>query len=197
MDTGNQRREPDDSTSGSAEAWLDRLQWDENGLVPAIAQDAATRRVLMLAWMNRESLLETTRTGRAVYWSRSRRRLWRKGEESGNQQLVQEIRTDCDADVILLTVEQRGGVACHTGRESCFFNKLDEAHRWEVVDAVKVDPARLYGAGDANASNANASGSSSETGPDVDSDSIGQLALGIGLGISFGMTIGMSIGRMW
>ena len=110
---------------GSAEAgWLDRIRWDENGLVPAIAQDAASHRVLMMAWMNREALAETLRTGHAVYWSRSRQRLWRKGEESGNQQRVHEIRTDCDADVILLFIDQVGGVACHTGRESCFFRRL-------------------------------------------------------------------------
>lgn len=102
-------------------AWLDALHWDERGLVPAIAQDATTGRVLMMAWMNREALLETARTGRAVYWSRSRNRLWRKGEESGNVQHVHELRTDCDRDVILLAIEQVGGVACHTGRESCFF----------------------------------------------------------------------------
>ena len=96
-------------------AWLDRIRWDENGLVPAIAQDAVSHRVLMMAWMNREALAETQRTGHAVYWSRSRQRLWRKGEESGNQQRVHEIRTDCDADVILLFIDQVGGVACHTG----------------------------------------------------------------------------------
>ena len=106
-------------------AWLDRIRWDENGLVPAIAQDAASHRVLMMAWMNREALAETLRTGHAVYWSRSRQRLWRKGEESGNRQRVHEIRTDCDADVILLFIDQVGGVACHTGRESCFFRRLE------------------------------------------------------------------------
>lgn len=111
---------------GSAEAgWLDRIRWDENGLVPAIAQDAASHRVLMMAWMNREALAETLHTGHAVYWSRSRQRLWRKGEASGNQQRVHEIRTDCDADVILLFIDQVGGVACHTGRESCFFRRLE------------------------------------------------------------------------
>lgn len=111
---------------GASEAgWLDRIRWDENGLVPAIAQDAVSHRVLMMAWMNREALAETLRTGHAVYWSRSRQRLWRKGEESGNQQRVHEIRTDCDADVILLFIDQVGGVACHTGRESCFFRRLE------------------------------------------------------------------------
>ena len=141
-------------------AWLDALHWDERGLVPAIAQDATTGRVLMMAWMNREALLETARTGRAVYWSRSRNRLWRKGEESGNVQHVHELRTDCDRDVILLAIEQVGGVACHTGRESCFFRRLDgapgleavtsgradtPAPHWENVDPVRVDPTALYG----------------------------------------------------
>ncbi len=111
---------------GTSDAgWLDRIRWDEYGLVPAIAQDAASHRVLMMAWMNREALAETLRTGHAVYWSRSRQRLWRKGEASGNQQRVHEIRTDCDADVILLFIDQVGGVACHTGRESCFFRRLE------------------------------------------------------------------------
>lgn len=127
--------------------WLAPLRWDGHGLMPAIAQDAATGRVLMVAWMNREALLETVRTGRGVYWSRSRGRLWRKGEESGNWQEVHEVRTDCDADVILLSITQRGGVACHTGRESCFFRRLDADGGWQVTDPVKVDPARLYGSG--------------------------------------------------
>lgn len=127
------------------EAWLDALRWDERGLIPAIAQDAGTGRVLMVAWMNREALQETVRTGRGVYWSRSRNRLWRKGEESGNWQQVHEVRTDCDADVILLSIHQRGGAACHTGRESCFFRRLDANGQWQVTDPVKVDPAQLYG----------------------------------------------------
>lgn len=113
--------------AAAPEVWLDQLRWDEHGLIPAIAQDAATGRILMMAWMNREALQETARTGRGVYWSRSRGRLWRKGEESGNVQRVQEIRTDCDRDVILLSIEQVGGVACHTGRESCFFRRLEMA----------------------------------------------------------------------
>lgn len=129
--------------AGVAEA-LDALKWDTAGLMPAIAQDHATGRVLMVAWMNRESLAETIRTRRAVYWSRSRGRLWRKGEESGNWQKVFEIRTDCDRDVILLSIEQQGGVACHTGRESCFFRRLDDEGNWQTVDAVKIDPASLY-----------------------------------------------------
>ena len=124
-----------------SEAWLDQLAWNADGLIPAIAQDAESGRVLMFAWMNREALAETARSGRAVYWSRSRGRLWRKGEESGHVQRVREIRADCDADVILLRVEQIGGIACHTGRESCFFQRLGDAG-WESVDPVLKDPAR-------------------------------------------------------
>lgn len=142
--------------------WLDRIRWDENGLAPAIAQDAASGRVLMVAWMNREALVETVRTGRGVYWSRSRGRLWRKGEESGNWQRVFEVRTDCDADVILMQIEQKGGAACHTGRESCFFRRLETssgddplaqasdvaaALRWQTTDPVLKDPAQMYGGG--------------------------------------------------
>jgi phosphoribosyl-AMP cyclohydrolase len=123
--------------------WLDKVQWDERGLVPAIAQDAVTGKILMMAWMNRESLAETARLGQAVYWSRSRNRLWRKGEESGHVQTVREIRLDCDEDVVLLLVEQAGGIACHTGRESCFFQKLD-SEAWHAVDPVLKDPERIY-----------------------------------------------------
>ncbi len=126
-----------------SEVWLDQLAWNADGLIPAIAQDAESGRVLMFAWMNREALAETARSGRAVYWSRSRGRLWRKGEESGHVQRVREIRADCDADVILLCVEQIGGVACHTGRESCFFQRLGDAG-WESVDPVLKDPAQIY-----------------------------------------------------
>ena len=126
-----------------SEAWLDDLSWDRDGLVPAIAQDARSGRVLMVAWMNREALKETASSGRAVYWSRSRRRLWRKGEESGHAQQVREIRIDCDADVVLLSVEQIGGIACHTGRESCFYRKLGGTG-WEQVDEVLKDPRRIY-----------------------------------------------------
>lgn len=134
--------------------WLDELCWQDDGLLPAIAQDADTGRVLMVAWMNREALQETVQTGRGVYFSRSRGRLWRKGEESGNWQQVQEVRTDCDRDVILLQIVQRGGVACHTGRQSCFFRRLDAAPgantvsspSWEVTDPVLKDPAQMYGA---------------------------------------------------
>lgn len=124
-------------------AWYNQLRWNEQGLVPVITQDAASGRVLTLAWMNRAALLETARSGRAVYWSRSRNRLWRKGEESGNSQNVVEMRLDCDADAVLLRVEQLGGVACHTGRESCFFNRL-EGERWVSTDPVLKDPALMY-----------------------------------------------------
>ena len=123
--------------------WLDEIKWDKDGLVPAIAQDAAGGAVLMLAWMNHEALAETLRRGEAVYWSRSRGRLWHKGEESGHTQKVLEIRIDCDNDVVLLKVEQAGGIACHTGRRSCFFRKLDNG-RWQVVDPVIKDPKEIY-----------------------------------------------------
>jgi phosphoribosyl-AMP cyclohydrolase len=127
-----------------SEAWLDEIEWNEHGLVPAIAQDAASGRVLTLAWMNREALAETASSGRAVYWSRSRAKLWRKGEESGHVQKVLELRVDCDADAVLLKVEQVGGIACHTGRESCYFRKLDNG-RWVTTDPVKKDPSLIYG----------------------------------------------------
>lgn len=124
-------------------AWLDRLTYDADGLIPAIAQDALTGEVLMFAFMNRESLAETVRSGNAVYWSRSRQRLWRKGEESGHAQCVVELRTDCDSDVVLLRIEQVGGIACHTGRRSCFFKRLD-GQGWQVVDPVIKDPKEIY-----------------------------------------------------
>ncbi len=123
--------------------WLDALKWDENGMIPAIAQEATSGRVIMFAWMNRESLQETLRCGCAIYWSRSRNRLWRKGEESGHVQRVRSIRTDCDGDVLLLAVEQVGGMACHTGRESCFFLELQE-DRWVATDPVIKDPKEIY-----------------------------------------------------
>ena len=123
--------------------WLDALRWGQDGLLPAIAQDAENGRVVMVAWMNRESLEETVRSGNAVYWSRSRQRLWRKGEESGYEQKVRSIRTDCDGDVILLAVKQVGGIACHTGRESCFFLELD-GERWVPVDPILKDPRDIY-----------------------------------------------------
>lgn len=123
--------------------WLEALKWDADGLIPAIARDAASGRVVMFAWMNRESLQETVDSGNAVYWSRSRRRLWRKGEESGHFQKLRSIRTDCDGDVLLLEIEQVGGMACHTGRESCFFNEL-QGDRWVPADPVIKDPKEIY-----------------------------------------------------
>jgi len=124
--------------------WLDEVHWNAEGLVPAIAQDAKSGRVLTLAWMNREALSRTAERGEAVYWSRSRNKLWRKGEESGHVQRVLEMRLDCDADVVLLCVEQAGGIACHTGRERCFFRKLEEG-KWVTTDPVLRDPAQIYG----------------------------------------------------
>ncbi len=123
--------------------WLDHIQWTADGLVPAIAQDAETGRVLMFAWMNRESLALTAAEGHAVYWSRSRNKLWRKGEESGHIQRVKEIRMDCDNDVLLLRVEQLGNIACHTGRHSCFFQRLQDG-AWTAVDPVIKDPKHIY-----------------------------------------------------
>src|SRR3989344_6243238 len=115
--------------------WLDAVKWNSEGLVPAIAQEAGSGKVLTLAWMNRESLATTVQEGRAVYWSRSRAKLWRKGEESGHVQIVKDLRLDCDNDAILLTVEQQGGIACHTGRERCFHQRLDQ-ERWTSVEPV-------------------------------------------------------------
>jgi len=123
--------------------WLDEVLWDAQGLVPAIAQDAATGEVLMFAWMNREALALTAEAGHAVYWSRSRGRLWHKGEESGHTQKVLELRVDCDKDVVLLRIEQSGGIACHTGRRSCFFNRL-ETSGWRDVEPVLKDPKEIY-----------------------------------------------------
>lgn len=128
-----------------ADSWLNEVKWDSNGLVPAIAQDAGTGAILMVAWMNREALALTAQEGRAVYWSRSRKKLWRKGEESGHQQDVLELRLDCDSDVIVLKVEQRGGIACHTGRKSCFFRVLRDGV-WHTVDPVLKNPDEIYGA---------------------------------------------------
>lgn len=124
-------------------SWLDEIRWDDKGLAPAIAQDAKTGRILMVAWMNRESLAQTAEKGEAVYWSRSRKKLWHKGEESGHVQKVKEIRLDCDEDVIVLQVEQQGGIACHTGRESCFYRVLRNGV-WESVDPVLKDPHEIY-----------------------------------------------------
>lgn len=129
--------------------WLREINWSQDGLVPAIAQEAGTGKVLMVAWMNRDALKETAETGSAVYWSRSRRRLWRKGEESGHVQKVKSIRLDCDEDVILLEVEQIGGIACHTGRANCFFRRL-EGDQWVVTDDVLKDPGQIYGAAPAS-----------------------------------------------
>ena len=126
------------------DAWLDKVRWDDDGLVPAIAQDAADGRILMMAWMNREALDMTAQQGLAVYWSRSRKKLWHKGEESGHQQKVSEIRLDCDNDVVVLQVQQSGGIACHTGRRSCFYQRL-EGQRWVTVEPVLKDPASIYG----------------------------------------------------
>ena len=123
--------------------WLAEIRFDTDGRVPVIAQDAASGRVLMVAWANREALAETVQTQRAVYWSRSRGRLWRKGEESGNTQQISEIRLDCDGDVVLYAVSQAGGIACHTGRESCFYRRLKDGH-WDTVDPVLRDPDLIY-----------------------------------------------------
>jgi phosphoribosyl-AMP cyclohydrolase len=124
-------------------SWLDEVRWGADGLITAVAQDAASGRVLTVAWMNREALAQTAENGEAVYWSRSRRRLWRKGEESGHVQKVRELRLDCDADAVLLKVEQVGAIACHTGRESCFYRKLDNGS-WVTTDPVLKDPAVIY-----------------------------------------------------
>ncbi len=125
------------------EQWLDDIKWTDDGLVPVIAQEAGSGRVLMFAWMNREALRLSAERGHAVYWSRSRRRLWHKGEESGHQQVIKDIRLDCDNDVILLTVEQRGGIACHTGRHSCFYQQLGDGG-WAAVEPVLKDPSDIY-----------------------------------------------------
>ncbi|HET7362746.1 MAG TPA: phosphoribosyl-AMP cyclohydrolase [Burkholderiales bacterium] len=123
--------------------WLDEVPWNEHGLIAAVAQDATSGRVLTVAWMNREALKQTAEIGEAVYWSRSRGRLWRKGEQSGHVQKVRELRLDCDADALLLQVEQVAGIACHTGRESCFFRKLENGS-WVTTDPVLKDPADIY-----------------------------------------------------
>ena len=128
------------------QAWLDCIQWDDRGLVPAIAQEKGSGKILMMAWMSRESLRLTRETGHAVYWSRSRGKLWQKGEESGHQQLVHAIRLDCDADVVLLEVEQKGGIACHTGRHNCFFRELRDGD-WVEIEPLLKDPKEIYGRG--------------------------------------------------
>ncbi len=124
-------------------SWLDDIRWTAEGLVPVIAQQADGGRVVMFAWMNRESLALTAQEGYAVYWSRSRNKLWRKGEESGHRQKVLSIHLDCDEDVVLLSIEQEGGIACHTGRESCFYRRLADG-QWQTVDAVLKDPQTIY-----------------------------------------------------
>lgn len=126
-------------------AWIDAIRWTADGLVPAIAQDADSGDILMMAWMNAEALQLTVTEGQAVYWSRSRGKLWRKGESSGHQQVVRDIRLDCDADVILLKVEQKGDIACHTGRRSCFYQSLQQGE-WQNVEPVLKDPAAIYSA---------------------------------------------------
>jgi phosphoribosyl-AMP cyclohydrolase len=129
-----------------APTFLDAVNWSADGLVAAVAQDAVSGKVLTLAWMNREALARTVESGEAHYWSRSRRKLWRKGEESGHVQKVREIRLDCDNDAILLLVEQAGGIACHTGRERCFFQRFEDG-RWVSVEPVLKDPRAIYGHG--------------------------------------------------
>ena len=126
-----------------SESWLDQVVFDSQGLIPAIAREVGTGRLLMTAWMNREALAETVRSGHAVYWSRSRKRLWRKGEESGFVQLIRQVRLDCDSDVIMLEVEQMGGIACHTGHGRCFFRKLENG-TWLEVEPVLKDPGKIY-----------------------------------------------------
>jgi phosphoribosyl-AMP cyclohydrolase len=123
--------------------WLEQVKWNEDGLVPVVTQEFETKQVLTLAWMNREALKLTAETGHAVYWSRSRQKLWHKGEQSGHQQIIKSIRLDCDNDTILLEVVQKGGIACHTGRHLCFFQKLENG-RWQTVEAVLKDPKEIY-----------------------------------------------------
>lgn len=125
--------------------WLNKVRWDEQGLVPVIAQEAASGDILMFAWMNREALAKTAALGEAVYWSRSRKKLWHKGEESGHTQRVVEMRLDCDEDVVLLKIEQQGGIACHTGRHSCFYQQFD-GEDWQAVEPVLQDPDTIYSA---------------------------------------------------
>lgn len=126
-----------------SDSWLSKVNWTQEGLVPVIAQEAGSGQVLMFAWMDREALKQTVETGEAVYWSRSRKKLWHKGEESGHVQKVKDIRLDCDEDVLLLSVEQIGGIACHTGRHSCFFQKLEDG-TWVNTEPVLKDPAEIY-----------------------------------------------------
>ena len=124
-------------------SWADEVKWNSDGLAPVITQEFESKQVLTLAWMNKESLLLTEQTGHAVYWSRSRQKLWHKGEESGNQQQVKSIRLDCDKDAILIEVVQKGGIACHTGRHHCFYNKLENGE-WQITETVLKDPKEMY-----------------------------------------------------
>jgi len=126
------------------QAWLDEIKWTADGLVPALAQDHKTGQILMMAWMNREALALTVEEGRAIYYSRSRKKLWRKGEESGHIQTLKEIRLDCDSDVVLMQVEQIGGIACHTGRQHCFYKRFEDGE-WKSVEPVIKDPKEIYG----------------------------------------------------
>ncbi len=144
MSTSSPSAPPPSANFDRNENWLAQVQWSSDGLVPVITQEAATGRVLMFAWMNREALALTADTGHAVYWSRSRQRLWHKGEESGHRQLVRDIRLDCDGDVVLLAVEQLGGIACHTGRHSCFFRQL-QSREWVSAEPVLKEPDQIYG----------------------------------------------------
>ena len=134
---------PHSTTSAANAKWLKKVRWDENGLVPVIAQEASTGDILMFAWMNRDALARTVELGEAVYWSRSRKKLWHKGEESGHTQKVLEMRLDCDEDVVLLKIEQAGGIACHTGRHSCFYQQFD-GEDWQAVEPVLQDPETIY-----------------------------------------------------
>ncbi|MCK5696683.1 MAG: phosphoribosyl-AMP cyclohydrolase [Gammaproteobacteria bacterium] len=135
-------------TQDNKNNWLDDLKWDEQGLIPAIAQDEKTGKVVMFAWMNRDSLAMTIDLKRAVYWSRSRQKIWAKGEESGHIQVLKSLRVDCDKDVVLMNIEQIGGIACHTGRESCFYFELSEDNdhnkHWQAVEPVLKDPKTIY-----------------------------------------------------
>lgn len=142
-ETDKNKGENQETHTNTENSWLDEINWTDNRLIPVITQDKHTQKVLMFAWMNPEALQETVKTGKAVYYSRSRGRLWRKGEESGYSQSVSEIRLDCDADVLLLTVNQSGGIACHTGRQSCFFRIFTDGH-WQTVEPVLKDPKEIY-----------------------------------------------------
>ena len=156
-------------------AWLTAVTFNDDGLIPAIAQDHQTGRILMMAWMNAEALQLTAQTQTAVYFSRSRAKLWHKGESSGHTQTVHDIRLDCDADVIVLSVTQAGGIACHTGRESCFYQRLDlsgQTPEWQTVDKVLKDPADIYHSHDSTSETLEIENTGSNTGANTDSDTI-------------------------